>query len=126
MEIIFPPELNNRKNKNVLAYLRPLSCHSDIVGPLDSILKTLKNVKSFCPDPVHFKFCFWYVNQTIFAFAVGMHNVALMIPPEFCIEAISEGAVACGKAGKDWYLFPYDHSNLNKWARLAFKNTINS
>src|SRR5690554_600049 len=99
MEIEVPSGINNHKNKSVLAFLRPLSCHGDIIEPIYSFLKREKEVKFFCPDPQNFKYCFWYVENSIFAFGSGMQHIGLLLPAKFGVEAISRGAIESKNLG---------------------------
>ena len=119
MEIEVPAELKNNKNKSVLEFLRPLSCHGDIIETTYRLLETEKEVKFFCPDGKNFKYCFWYVETSIFAFGSGMHFIGLLLPPKFCVEAISSGAIESKNIGIGWVQFPYNHAELTKWVTLA-------
>ena len=76
-----PKTLLVEKNRQVLEYLEPLSCHGDIVEPLDKALSGLPDCNSFCPDNRNFRYCLWYLNDVVFAFAVGMQKVWLNSRP---------------------------------------------
>ena len=126
MEIEVPSELKSDKNKNVLAFLRPLSCHSDIIEPIYGLLKREKEVKFFCPDPQNFKYCFWYVENSIFAFGSGMEHIGLLLPAKFSVEAISSGAIESKNIGINWFLFSYNNVELKKWVTLALASVKSS
>ncbi len=119
MQIAVPAELQNTQNKSVLAYLRPLSCHGDIIEPIYAVMKKQPEVKFFCPDPRNFKYCFWYVDTSIFAFAQGMQHIGLLLPAALQSEAIACGALKTNDVGGDWFLFPYNHAELAKWFGIA-------
>lgn len=119
MQIAVPAELQNKQNKSVLAYLRPLSCHGDIIEPIYAVMKKQPEVKFFCPDPRNFKYCFWYVDTSIFAFAAGMQHIGLLLPAALQSEAIASGALKTNDVGGDWFLFPYNHAELAKWFGIA-------
>ena len=122
MQIAVPAELQNTQNKSVLAYLRPLSCHGDIIEPIYAVVKKQPEVKFFCPDPRNFKYCFWYVDTSIFAFAQGMQHIGLLLPAALQSKAIASGALKTNDVAGDWFLFPYNHAELAKWlgSSLAF------
>jgi|GEM_PF-3586097 len=126
MELEVPSELENNKNKSVLAFLKPLSCHGDIIEPIYGLLKREKEVKFFCPDPKNFKYCFWYIENSIFAFGSGMQNIGLLLPANFGVEAISSGAIESKNLGINWFLFPYDHVELAQWVALALASAKGS
>lgn len=119
MEIEVPSELKNAKNKSVLEFLEPLSCHGDIVEPIYGFLQSESGVKFFCPNPKNFKYCFWYIESSIFAFGYGMQNIGLLLSSQLSKEAIVSGAVVANNLGGNWVLFPYNHFELGKWVGLA-------
>ncbi|MGM8227199.1 hypothetical protein ACSV5M_11485 [Cellvibrio sp. ARAG 10.3] len=119
MEIEVSSELKNNKNKSVLEFLAPLSCHGDIIEPIQGLLQSESGVKFFCPDIQNFKYCFWYIENTIFAFGAGMQHIGLLLPPQLSNKAISSGAVVAKSVGGNWLLFPYNHVELKKWVGLA-------
>ena len=126
MEIEVPLELKNNKNKSVLEFLKPLSCHGDIIEPTYGFLEIEKEVKFFCPDSQNFKYCFWYIENSIFAFGSGMQHIGLLLPEKLNVEAISSGAVESQKTGGSWFLFPYNHIELKKWVSLALSSAKSS
>lgn len=119
METEILSKLKNHKNKKVLEFLEPLSCHGDIIERTYEILKGDKEVNFFCPDPQNFRYCFWYLKSSIFAFGSGMQHIGLLLPPDLHNDAISSGAIECREAGTNWYLFPYNHEELTRWVALA-------
>lgn len=124
MTLQVPKNLETETNRRVLSYLEPLSCHSDIVEPLDASLAQFSDVEWFCPDIEHYKYCFWYVHDTIFAFATGMQSIGLRLPDCEHDRAASEGAVKCMEAGSDWYSFPWDVATIGSWSGIAYKYAI--
>ena len=119
MQIAVPAELQNKQNKSVLAYLRPLSCHGDIIEPIYAVMKKQPEVTFFCSDPRNFKYCFWYVDTSIFAFAQGMQHIGLLLPAALQSEAIACGAIKTNDVAGDWFLLPYNHAELAKWLGIA-------
>lgn len=126
MEIEVPSELKSKKNQSVLEFLRPLSCHGDIIEPIYGLLKREKEVKFFCPDPHNFKYCFWFIESSIFAFGSGMQHIGLLLPEKFSVEAISTGALESKDLGMNWFLFPYNHAELKEWVGLALASAKSS
>jgi len=96
------------------------------VQNLTDCLKKYSDVKSFCPDGNNFKYCFWYVDDSIFAFAVGMNKVSLKIPKEKQLKAELTTTTRCNDAGKDWYSFSYNDKFLKKWSDYAYEYAKNS
>ena len=115
-----PEALQTKENDQVLKYLSPLICHSDIVEPLIKALEKYSDVYVFCPDGANFKYCFWYVDNRIFAFAEGMQKISLKLP-EIRHEAVAlDGGVKCDSAGEEWHSFPYNSNHLIKWASVSY------
>jgi len=126
MEKDIPTNLQTLENKIVIEYLRPLSCHSDIIENLANCLNKYSDVKSFCPDDKNFKYCFWYVGDSIFAFAVGMQNVYLRLPKEKQQKAELSIATKCDEAGNEWYSFLYNEKLLETWSDYSYEYAKNS
>jgi len=106
-----PKHLLNDNNKRVLEYITPLSCHGDIVQYIEKAYSNNPSVTAFCPDGKNFRYCFWYKEDTIIAFAVGMQNVYLYLPDDAKIS----GARNFSTVGDGWFEFPYDHEELGYW-----------
>lgn len=111
---LIPDQLNTNKNMHVLKYLEGFSCHGDIVEPLERVIREYEEIKSFCPDPVNFKYCFWYIGDEIFAYGVGMMDIGVKlsdidIREQWGIDRISE-------VGDPWYLVPWDSE---KWDEIV-------
>lgn len=115
-----PDELHNDKNKEVLKFIEPLSCHSDIVEPLSQCLRQYDDVSCFTPDSEAFKYVLWYVKDTVFAFAVGMHGVSLRISSECTFSGREHEHL------KGWTSLPFDSSELCDAARMAYKSATSS
>ncbi len=116
-----PVELQNEMNRQVLTHVEPLSCHSDIIEPINSSANRHSDVRSFCPDGKSYKYCIWYVGRTIFAFATGMQNIGLRLPTQSHDEALSGGATQCMAAGDMWMSFPYNDEQMDKWVEMAYE-----
>ena len=124
IEKAVPDELKTDKNEEVLAFLKPLSCHSDIVEPLMNSLSDYSDVKSFCPNGRHYKYVFFYANKTLFAFAVGKQNIALRLPENQLKAAIAHGSSSCKNAGNHWFWFSYDTEKIHHWSKIAYEYAI--
>jgi len=121
VEVKLPADLDVLRNKQVLEYLQPRSCHSDIIDPLDATLVDMADVDRYCPSPAGYKYMCWYTAGTVFAFAAGMHMVSLRLPSGDREAAIASGAVLCREAGCDWVSLPFDDRSLGKWSRRAYE-----
>lgn len=111
-----PAHLLTKKNQQVLDYLKDKSCHGDIVEPLVRILKNYPQVQSFCPDPAHFRYCLWYVDDQIVAFAIGMQSVSLWAPDW---RAGVFGTTSKPEAGPDWYSIDWNHPYLEQLVKAS-------
>lgn len=120
-----PEILKCAGNDQVLEYLVPLSCHSDIIDPLRLQFERYPDVQWFCPDLSGYRYFLWYVEETILAFAAGMHNISLRLPGRSHEEAIEDGAIKCEAAGSDWFSFPYDAKVLGKWVDISYEYAKN-
>lgn len=114
-----PIILQSRKNEEVLSYLAPLDCHSDIVAPLEEALSDFPDCQSFCPDPGKSRYCLWYVKDVVFAFAVGMQKVFLRYSP--IDSTIFPGGVREFEFdGSSWFSFEYDIEYLDSVAKTSY------
>lgn len=115
-----PDDVHNDKNKEVLKFLEPLSCHGDIVQPLSQCLRRYEDVSCFTPDSEAFKYVLWYVKETVFAFAVGMHEVSLRLSSECNFSAREHENL------RGWISLPFDSSELCDVARMAYERASSS
>ena len=122
MSIPVPEELKTDRNDVVLAFIEPLSCHSDILGPLETSLSVFSDVKAFCPDSRSFRYFLFYVDNIVFAFAVGMQNVYLKLPEYSRESAIENGGAVFQEAGDNWYSFSWGMEEMSYWSKIAYEN----
>lgn len=115
-----PEHLKTNENKKLLNFIQPYSCHGDITEPLERELSEYEGVRSFCPDGKNFKYCFWYLENTIFAFAIGMNNIYLRLPKKYAGQAAENNAEAYLKAGDEWFSFVYNNKSLGSWVKIAY------
>ena len=115
-----PLQLLNARNKEVLDYLAPLSCHGDNIEPLQSILSVYRDVALFCPDVKNYRYFLWYVGDTIFAYGVGMRNVSLRIPDDSTAMAADAGVDSLQFDDETWISFTYDYEQLGDMVKLAY------
>jgi hypothetical protein len=122
METAIPECLLTEDNRQVLAHLSPLSCHSDIAQPLAAKLEWYPGVNFFCPDRAQYRYCCWYVGVKIFAFATGMQNVHLRLPDHAETDAVSSGATPCAAAGEGWFSLVWNSGHVGRWAGVAYNH----
>lgn len=115
-----PAHLRTHQNAQILKFLEPLSCHSDIAEPLVGVLREYPDVQFYCGNREEFHSACWYVNDTVFAFAEGMHSVHLRLPTADQKQARLQGGVSNTKAGSGWTGFKYNHSDLSIWVEKAY------
>jgi hypothetical protein len=121
-----PTAIQTHQNSEILNYLEPLSCHSDIISNLERALSEFSDIKTFCPDGKNFKYIIWYVDETVFACAHGMQNVWLRLPkPEKKTDKM-RGAFEGLFSGESWWSFKYNYSNLQQWAEKAYYHAKNT
>ena len=120
MTLPVPQQLLNQKNREVLDYLEPLSCHGDNIEPLQEILASYPEVESFCPDSKNYRYFLWYVDDVVFAYGVGMRNVCLRIPPASADLAIDIGTDNVQFDGETWCSFSYDCEQLHQMVKLSY------
>ena len=121
MEKAIPQNLLIKENFQVLSHLSGQSCHSDIVEPLDKYLAGYEAVKSFCPNPIEFSYCFWYLYNEIFAFATGMQRVKIKLVNMESLNLESMEMQREKGAGPFWYSVPWDSPHLEKLVRDCIK-----
>jgi hypothetical protein len=101
-----PATLMGPPNEAVFAYLRSLSAHSDIAAPLCAAVAPLKDVLLHCSDRERFGYVTASVAGKVFAFAAGMHGVALRLSPADAERARASGGEAVEGLGTEWVLLP--------------------
>jgi len=121
-----PEKLRTKKNEQVLTYLEPQDCHSDILEPLENALRRFSDVQGFCPNTWRYRYVFYHVKETVFAFAAGMRFVTLRLPEDHHEEAMAQGAFNCKEAGDDWYSFLWDMEQMDRWSGIAYEYANNS
>lgn len=114
-----PQDILEKHNIPAINYLNGKSCHSDIIEPLDAILKKKPNVQFFCPKPEQFAYCLWYYEDTIFAFAEGMQYVSFLLPNLSIKERETLNLVKHPYIDNDWYNLKWNSSNLKQVAEKA-------
>ena len=112
-------------NADVFAYLSGLSAHSDIVTPLLAAVKPLPGVEVHCSNRERFGYVIAWVAGRVFAFAAGMHGVALRLPPADAATARARGGSAVQGLGPEWVHLPLFgdggfSAELNEYAQRAF------
>lgn len=119
-----PQELNNPRNRDVLAYLSDTSAHGDVAEALITACDALGDFRRFCPDPAEFRYLTVYSNATIFAFATGMRTVGFRLPSVFKSRAIATGGREVPGL-QDWACFELFRSDwpavdVRFWATRAY------
>ena len=84
------------------------------------ILASYPEVESFCPDSKNYRYFLWYVGDVVFAYAVGMRNVCLKIPPTSTDLAADAGVDNVQFDGESWYSFSYDCEQLHELVKLSY------
>ncbi len=120
-----PPELDDEKNRAVLAHLHPLSAHSDIVEALMKAVEPLGDVQTFCPDPHEYHYVAVSTENVVFGFAAGMNTVAFRLDERFAQRALRTGGVPLPECGPEWVSFELFRSDWPKvdlefWARKGY------
>ena len=121
-----PLELENDKNREILAYLSHRSCHSDIINNIEKSLSFYSDVKGFCPDGKNFKYVFWYVETTVFACAHGMQNVYLRLAKPQSKSDKVKGTFEGNFSNEHWWSFKYNYVDLEAWVEKSYKYAKNS
>ncbi len=121
----FPERFRLPANAGVLAHVRDLSAHSDVVSELQRALKSLGAVECFCPDAAAYRVVVAATDSVIFAFASGMNTVAFRLEALLKTRALASGAAALPAAGESWVTFTlfradWPAHDLSFWARKAY------
>ena len=127
MTVDIPVGLQIAANKRVLAYLKDLSAHSDVVDVLMEAVDPLGDVQMFCPDAAGYRYVLASTNNIVFGFAVGMNTVAFRLDERMKSRALLTGATACPECGDEWVAVVHDLSDSDWpavdtrfWARKAY------
>jgi hypothetical protein len=120
-----PPELETEQNRAVLAYLNPLSAHSDVVEALMKAVEPLGDVQTFCPDPHEYRYVAVSTKSVVFGFAAGMSKIGFRLDERLKQRALITGGVALPECGPEWVSFEvfrndWPKVDLEFWARKAY------
>lgn len=114
-------------NERVLAYIKDLSAHTDIVDVLLEAVHPLGDVQMFCPDYAQYRYVLASTNCIVFGFAVGMNTVAFRLDERMKSRAISTGGIAYPECGEDWVAVVHDlpdsdwpSVDVRFWAQQAY------
>ena len=89
-------------NKQVLAYVKDLSAHSDVTDTLLAAIKPLGDVQVFCPDFAAYRYVVVSTKGVVFGFAIGMDTIAFRLDERMKSRALSTGGIPCQECGDDW------------------------
>ena len=125
MPLEVPAEIDNSSNRAVLAHLAGKSAHSDVGEVLVNAAKPLGAASLFCPD---WNACRYVVASTggvVFAFAVGMSQLAFRLDATMRERALVTGGVPIVGCGEGWVAFTLFRSDwpqvdTNFWALKAY------
>lgn len=122
-----PTHLAISINERVLAYLKDLSAHSDIVDVLLEAVQPLGDVEMFCPDHARYRYVLASTNRVAFGFAVGMSTVAFRLDERMRNRAVATGGIAYPECGDEWVAVVHEHPDsdwpsvdVRFWARQAY------
>jgi hypothetical protein len=122
-----PPPLANDVNRRVLAHVKLLSAHSDIVDVLSEAIKPLGDARLFCSDRPNYGFVIAFTNNIIFGLAVGMDTVAFRLDEKMRQRALQTGGIAYQECGDEWVAVVQHRSDsdwpavdVRFWARKAY------
>jgi hypothetical protein len=120
-----PDSLLRAENREVLAFLRGKSAHSDLAESLLQAATPLGDVQSFCPDLAGYGYVLLATQSIVFAFAVGMDQIGVRLDGRYKRVAIETGGRAADEVGHDWAAFrlfrpDFPAVDLRFWARKAY------
>lgn len=122
-----PTHLANSANERVLAHVKDMSAHSDIVDVLLDAVHPLGDVEMFCPDAAGYRYVVASTNGIVFGFAVGMHRVAFRLDARMKRRALATGGIAYPECGEDWVAVVHElpdsdwpSVDVGFWARHAY------
>lgn len=128
-----PATLVNRANERVLAYLKDLSAHSDIVDVLLEAVHPLGDVELFCPDHAQYRYVLASTRGIVFGFAVGMSTVAFRLDERMTSRAIGTGGIVWPACGEEWVAVVHELPDsdwpavdVRFWARQAYVHARSS
>ncbi|MCI0657682.1 MAG: hypothetical protein L0170_11505 [Acidobacteria bacterium] len=109
----------------MLAYLEPLSAHSDVADALQEALAPLGDVQLHCPDWASYRYVAASTKGVVFALAVGMNCAGFRLDQRMRLRAFLTGGAALEECGADWVAFTLFRSDwpevdLVFWARHAY------
>lgn len=99
-------------DRTVLQYLRGMSAHSDIVEVLWKSTRAFPDATLYSPDPARFAWVIAHTDGRVFAFAIGMHGIAVRLAPDDGDAAQAEGAEPVTGLDAWWLLRLYDGPSL--------------
>lgn len=97
-----PPMLSTPVNERVLAYLAPLSAHSDIASALTDAVEPLGDVQLFSPDSGRYRYLLAATQSVVFGFASGQSTVAFRLDPRMKARALATGGESLPECGDEW------------------------
>lgn len=113
-------QLDNKHNHEILHFIDGSSCHSDIIEPIDKILRQLPDVQWYCPDPHNFAFCCWHTNSIIFAYGTGMQEIGIRLPTKHSNQDKRPGVFVGRFDNNEWWSVAYDLPSIEQWALMAY------
>jgi len=123
----FPENLRTPRNARVLAYVEPLSAHSDLADLLLDAVQPLGAVQLYSSDPAAYRALIAATEGIVFGFACGQSTVAFRLDERMRPRAIEMGGIPCPEAGEEWVavLHPrpdadWPETDLRFWARMAY------
>ena len=122
-----PAPLSAAVNERVLAYLAPLSAHSDIATVLSDAVRPLGDVQLFCPDFARYRYLVASTQSVVFGFAAGSNTVAFRLDPRMKERALATGGEALPECGEDWVAVihaqpdsDWPEVDVGFWARKSY------
>ena len=122
-----PSELNTPHNARVLAHVKDLSAHSDIVDVLLDAVQPLGDVQLFCPDAAVYRYVLASTKAVIFGVAVGGSTVAFRLDERMKARAVRTGGESYPDCGDEWvavvHRLPdadWPAVDVRFWARHAY------
>ena len=127
MRIPIPQNLLNEENREILAYIKGQSAHSDVCEPFLKSVQQFDDVEIYCPDWQNYRYVIVYNEQSIiFGFVIGMSSLYLRLPETHHQDLIDQNANKASNISSNWYTFPLFRSyeceeKLDYWVREAHK-----
>ena len=124
-----PRHLATSINARVLAHVRDLSAHSDIVDVLLEAVRPLGDVQVFCPDHASYRYVLASTKGIVFGLAVGMHTIAFRLDERMRSRALATGGLAYPECGEEWVAVVRERPDgdwpsvdVRFWARQAYRH----